>query len=74
MEGELQRTVGRNLRAHRLARGISQEAFADVLEIHRTYMGGLERGERNITLKVLERLAGQLGVDPRDLLRDPDAR
>ena len=70
MEGELQRVLGRNLRSYRLARGYSQEAFADVIGVHRTYMGGLERGERNLTLKTLERLADQLGLDPVDLLRD----
>jgi transcriptional regulator with XRE-family HTH domain len=69
MEGELQRTVGRNLRAYRQARGLSQEAFADVLGVHRTYMGGLERGERNLTLKSLERLAEQLQVSPLELLQ-----
>ncbi len=68
MEGDLQRTVGRNLRAYREAQGLSQEAFADVLEVHRTYMGGVERGERNLTLKSLERIAGRLGLDPMALL------
>jgi transcriptional regulator with XRE-family HTH domain len=73
MEGELQRTVGRNLRAYREARGLSQEAFADVLGVHRTYMGGVERGERNLTLKSLERIAARVGVDPLSLLAtDPD--
>lgn len=68
MEGDLQRTVGRNLRAYREAQGLSQEAFADVLEVHRTYMGGVERGERNLTLKSLERIAGRIGLDPMALL------
>lgn len=70
MEGDLQRTVGRNLRAHREAQGLSQEAFADLLGYHRTYMGGLERGERNLTLKSLERIADRLGVPPLALLRE----
>jgi transcriptional regulator with XRE-family HTH domain len=69
VEGDLQRTVGHNLRAYRQAQGLSQEAFADVLGVHRTYMGGLERGERNLTLKSLERLASQIKVDPLELLR-----
>jgi transcriptional regulator with XRE-family HTH domain len=60
--------VGRNLRAYRFARSLSQEAFAEVLEIHRTYMGGLERGERNVTLKSLERIAARIDVDPLTLL------
>lgn len=68
MEGELQRTVGLNLRAYRLARGLSQEAFADVLGVHRTYMGGVERGERNLTLKSVERIAERIGVEPLELL------
>lgn len=69
MEGDLQRTVGRNLRAHREALGLSQEAFADTVGVHRTYMGGLERGERNLTLRSLERIAAVIEIDPLDLLR-----
>lgn len=66
--GDLQKTVGRNLRAYRLERGLSQEAFADQLGVHRTYMGGVERGERNLTLKSLEKMAEQIGVEARELL------
>jgi len=61
--------VGQNLRAYRETRGLSQEAFADILGVHRTYMGGVERGERNLTLKTLERIAGLIAVDPVELLR-----
>lgn len=67
-EGDLQKAVGKNLRTYRQQRGLSQEAFADVLGVHRTYMGGVERGERNLTLKSLERIADTLDVDPRELL------
>jgi transcriptional regulator with XRE-family HTH domain len=69
MEGDLQRAVGRNLRAYRQARGLSQEAFADLVGVHRTYMGGLERGERNLTLKSVERIAERVGIEALDLLR-----
>lgn len=68
MEGDLQRSVGRNLRAYRQARGLSQEAFAEVVGVHRTYMGGLERGERNLTLRSLERIAALIDIDPLELL------
>ena len=68
MEGDLQRTVGENLRAYRKARGISQEAFAEVLDVHRTYMGGIERGERNLTLKTVEKIAERLDLEPLALL------
>ncbi len=71
MEGDLQRTVGRNIRAHREALGESQEAFARSLHVHRTYLGGVERGERNLTLKSVERYAARMGVEPLKLLTEP---
>lgn len=67
-EGRLQKQLGANLRRHRKERGLSQEAFAEVIGYHRTYVGGLERGERNISLRSLERLAELLEVDALDLL------
>lgn len=71
MEGDLQRIFGQNLRAYREARGLSQEAFADVLGVHRTYMGGVERGERNLTLKSVERISERIKVEPLKLLQPP---
>lgn len=71
MEGQLQRIVGRNLRRHRLEHGYSQEAFAERMGVHRTYFSSVERGERNLTLQTLEKIADFLGVDPRDLLNEP---
>jgi transcriptional regulator with XRE-family HTH domain len=68
MEGKLQKRVGENLRAHRESEGLSQEAFAEVLGVHRTYMGAVERGQRNLTLQSLERIAEKIGIDPVDLL------
>lgn len=68
MVGDLQRLLGARLRAYRQERSLSQEAFADVLGVHRTYMGSLERGERNLSLQSVERLAERLGVEPLDLL------
>ncbi|MDL9944560.1 helix-turn-helix transcriptional regulator [Gordonia sp. ABSL11-1] len=73
MEGELQKVVGRNLRRYRLERGYSQEVFADFMGVHRTYMGGVERGERNLTLQTVERIANHLGVDPVELFIEPSA-
>jgi len=70
MEGELQRIVGRNLRRYRLEHGFSQEAFADHMGVHRTYFGAVERGERNLTLRTLEKIAIFLDIDPRELLRE----
>jgi transcriptional regulator with XRE-family HTH domain len=69
VEGELQVRLGRNIRAIRAERGVSQEQLASILGVHRTYMGALERGERNISLRSLERLAAALEVDELTLLR-----
>ena len=48
---------------------MSQETFADLLGVHRTYLGAIERGERNLTLKSVERIAAAVGVEPIELLR-----
>ena len=52
-----------------MEKGLSQEDFAEVVGVHRTYMGALERGERNLTLQSLESIAEVIGVDPVDLLK-----
>lgn len=74
---ELQLIIGRNVRRHRETLGLSQEAFAhDVLAVHRTYAGFLERGERNLTLSTVAWLAEKMEVEPYMLLmpsRDEDA-
>lgn len=74
MTDSLNHVFGRQLRAHRADAGLSQEAFAERLGMHRTYIGALERGERNISLNSLENMARLLGVDPRDLLHEPDGQ
>ena len=51
------------LRAERAARGLSQEQLADLAGLHRTYVGSVERAERNVSLDNIERLAHALGVD-----------
>ncbi len=71
MAGQLQRNIGDNLRAHREAKGLSQEDFADELNVHRTYMGGVERGERNLTLETVEKFAAMIGMEPWALLQPP---
>ncbi len=70
MEGDLQKILGRNLRAIRRQRDLSQEGLARELKWHRTYVGGVERGERNLTLRSVERLAELLEIDPLSLLAE----
>ena len=60
--------IAANLRRLRAKRGLSQEALADRAGIHRTYVGSVERAERNISIDNVCRLAGALGVDVRELL------
>lgn len=60
--------LARHLRARRAAHGLSQEALAELSGLHRTYVGSLERQERNVSLDNVERLAIALGVDMCDLL------
>jgi len=55
--------LGRRVRSLRLDRGYSQEAFAEHSDLHRTYIGTVERGERNITVKVAAKIAG-IGREP----------
>lgn len=64
--------MGRNLRTFRREKGLSQEAFAEQIGYHRTYVGSLERGERNVSLRTLEKFARILGVDPVRLLDEVD--
>lgn len=59
----------RLLKSERLARGVSQEALAELAGLHRTYVGSVERGERNVAVDNMEALANALGLDISDLLR-----
>lgn len=71
MEGDLQHVLGHNLRTVRTRMGLSQEGMAAHLGWHRTYVGAVERGERNLSLRSVERLGELLDMDPVLLLRNP---
>ncbi len=72
VEGELQQALGRNLRRHREGLGLSQERMAQQIGIDRTYVGALERGEKNLALRSVERISALYGLHPIDLLWDRD--
>ncbi|MDQ1438153.1 MAG: hypothetical protein QOK43_1782 [Acidimicrobiaceae bacterium] len=61
--------LGRRVRALRIERGLSQEKLAEKAHVHRTYVGSLERGERNVALINIVRLAEALAVDPSELVQ-----
>ena len=67
-----QAAVGRAVRDLRASRGMSQEDLAFVTGMHRTYVGGVERGERNPSLIALSRVASALGVRTWELLLRAD--
>ena len=58
----------KKLKEFRMQMGLSQEELADVAGLHRTYVGSVERGERNISIDNIERLASALGVTIQELL------
>jgi transcriptional regulator with XRE-family HTH domain len=63
------RILAINLRRERKKLGMSQETLADLAGLHRTYIGSVERGEYNISIDNIERLAHALGMQAADLLR-----
>ena len=58
---------GKRVRELRLARGLSQEKLAEIADVHRNYVGGVERGERNVSLVNIVKLARGLSVRPTKL-------
>jgi transcriptional regulator with XRE-family HTH domain len=64
--------VGKNVRRYRESLGLSQEQLAFETELHRTYISGVERGVRNPTVLVVDRLAKALNVPPHKLLILPE--
>jgi transcriptional regulator with XRE-family HTH domain len=72
-EEKLLTGLGAAIRKRRTALKVSQEAFADLIAMHRAYYSAIERGERNLTLGTLHRVAKGLGVRMADLLRDCNA-
>ena len=63
------KAFGKRVRALRQARGLSQEAFADSAGLDRSYIGGVERGERNVSLNNIAKMAVALDIPLHELFR-----
>jgi len=74
MQKHVLRSFGARVRSVREQAGLSQEALAAAADLHRTYVGGVERGERNIGLLNLVSLARALGLPPAELLKNIDGK
>jgi XRE family transcriptional regulator, regulator of sulfur utilization len=68
-DSNYRRRLGSRIRKHRSQRGWSQEEFADICVVNRSYMGRIERGELNLTLDSLEKVAKGLGLSVSALLK-----
>lgn len=69
---QLVQIVSKNIRRLRRERGLSQEELSELCGLHRTYVGSVERGERNVTLSTLEAFSNALDVSVPQLLTDKD--
>ncbi len=72
MKPTFEQCLGNVLRARRLALGLSQEAFADEIKMHRTYYSAIERGEKNLQLNTLQRVCLGLGVQIWEVIKDAE--
>lgn len=71
---DMRRVVGQNVKIYRVRLGISQEELAFRADLHRTYVSGVERGIRNPTVVIIERLAKALQVEAAALLAAKSGR
>jgi transcriptional regulator with XRE-family HTH domain len=67
------KAFGRRIKTIRLEQGISQEQLGQLSDLDRTYISGIERGLRNVSLINIERLAAALNVEPAELLKFSEA-
>ncbi|HTA74760.1 MAG TPA: helix-turn-helix transcriptional regulator [Gemmatimonadaceae bacterium] len=72
MPSQFLKLLGDRVRQRRIGLGISQEAFANKCGVHRTYIGKVERGEQNVSMASLERIAKGLGVRVSQLVREAE--
>lgn len=70
MNNQPRKQLGNNIKQLRTSLGLSQEQLAEKADLHRTYVGAVERGERNISLDNIIAISRALGVSASTLLKD----
>lgn len=70
MSSILREILANNIREFRLSKQLSQEELADICGLHRTYISDIERGNRNVSIDNIEKIAKGLDVDPSVLLEE----
>lgn len=65
----VKKKLGENIKFHRQAQKLSQEELADMCSLHRTYIGSVERGERNVSIENIVAISRALKILPSDLLK-----
>lgn len=73
MENEIRVRFGKTLRRLRKNQGVSQEAFAAKCNLHRTYISDIERGERNVSLENIEKIATVLNIQISELFKEVES-
>jgi transcriptional regulator with XRE-family HTH domain len=66
---DIKKQLGKKIKELRLRAGYSQEELASKAGLHRTYMSDIERGERNVSVENIKKIADALNVDPSELLK-----
>ena len=67
---KVRKAFGQRVRGFRLAKGYSQEKFADIVGLHRTYIGAVERGEQNVSIDNIAKIAKSLKVSLEDMFKN----
>ena len=67
---KLRKIFSNNVRKYRIDKKLSQKELAEIANLHRTYIGSVERGERNITIDVMEKICIALEMPALDLLKE----
>ncbi len=70
MSVDIQKAFGFAVRKFRTNQGISQEAFADICDLHRTYISDIELGKRNVSLENIDKIASALNISITELFRE----